>query len=392
MHYLSHACPTIPAGVQMARFAGHSGVDEYHLIVHPTAYGHIDTQLEWIRRAYRDALSAIGLDPRTALLRRFFCSDLANQTDALTAQPFSRPDAAADPCAVSWVEMPSAPPAKVALWANHVNDPAGPLAKTWADATLVWQRADLAHYWTTGLVSPDGDVVYDQTRATFEQYDALLKARQLSWSTHVLRTWVFVRSIEANYADVVAARREFFCQRGLTPQTHYVASTGIEGAGADPAATVMLDAYAVQGIRPEQIEFLVAPEYLGPTHLYGVTFERGVAIAYRDRRHLIISGTASIDPLGRIVHPGDVARQLERTLENIAALLRAAGAALSDVGVFIVYVRDPGDQLFVSEWLHAHCGSVPIAVLVAPICRAGWLVEIEGLGVIPATQPDLPAY
>ncbi|MFN2115781.1 MAG: sugar phosphate nucleotidyltransferase, partial [Anaerolineae bacterium] len=50
---------------------------------------------------------------------------------------------------------------------------------------------------------------------------------------------------------------------------------------------------------------------------YGVTFERGIRIRFGDRSHLHISGTASIDKCGEIVHPGDILKQTERTVANI---------------------------------------------------------------------------
>ena len=132
---------------------------------------------------------------------------------------------------------------------------------------------------------------------------------------------------------MVDARAEFFADHGLTPDTHFIASTGIEGSTARPDAKVSMDAYAIAGVRPEQLSYLAAPDHLSPTHTYGVTFERATSVAYRDRNHIILSGTASIDPEGNILHPGDMPRQLDRTLENMEALLAKAGATLRTRGV-----------------------------------------------------------
>jgi enamine deaminase RidA (YjgF/YER057c/UK114 family) len=378
--------------VQISRFGDEDRVAEFHLTVHPTAYGDMTAQLGWVELAYLEAIDVAGIAPGTALFRRFFCSDLANQSHALAARPFSRPDTIEDPCAVSWVRMPPMPPAKVSLWAYHADDPAGPLHKSRKESTLVWQRDGLAHHWTTGLTGVEADGPHDQTRATFARYDADLRQHGLDWSREVLRTWLFVPNIQQNYAGVVAARRDFFQEHGLTARTHFIASTGIEGAGVDPGALLTLDAYAVRGIHEDQIAFLSAPDHLGPAHLYGVTFERGVAITYRDRRHIVISGTASIDPQGQIVHPGDVSRQLDRTLDNIAALLGAAGATPADLGVLIAYVRDPADQSLVAQQIRARCGPVPLVLVVGSVCRPGWLVELEGMAVVPACEPVFPAF
>ena len=93
-----------------------------------------------------------------------------------------------------------------------------------------------------------------------------------------VRTWFFVQNVDVNYAGVVRARRELFERHGLTPQTHYIASTGIEGRHADPSRLVLLDAYAVKGLRPGQQVYLHAKDHLNPTYEYGVTFERGVRV------------------------------------------------------------------------------------------------------------------
>mgnify|MGYP006052733029 FL=1 len=101
-----------------------------------------------------------------------------------------------------------------------------------------------------------------------------------------------------------------------------------------------MDAYAVKDISPEQITYLKGSTHLNPTHEYGVTFERGTAVDYEDRRHIFISGTASIDNKGEILHPGDVCRQTGRMWENVEVLLAEAGAGFDGVAQMIVYLRD----------------------------------------------------
>jgi enamine deaminase RidA (YjgF/YER057c/UK114 family) len=382
----------LPASVSISRFQGRDGVDEYHLVVQPEEYGSIDTQLEWVLGAYRGALDSVGLDMQTALLRRFFCSDLPNQVTALEASPFSNPRNMDQPCAISWVCQPPMPPAKVALWAYHVSDRAGELDKIQEGMSLTVRRGELFHHWTTGITCPRRDTSYGQTRGIFESYEAFLKARNLCLADNVIRTWLFLQNVDVNYQGLVAARREFFAERGLTPDTHFIASTGVEGAHADAAAKVTMDAYAISGLRCEQIEFLAAPDYLSPTHIYGVTFERGTSVAYRDRKHVIISGTASIDRDGRILYPGDMSRQLDRTLVNIEALLRQAGATYEEVCVFVVYVRDPSDLASAWRQMRERFGDVPTVVAVAPVCRPGWLVEVECQAIVSASNPGLPPF
>jgi enamine deaminase RidA (YjgF/YER057c/UK114 family) len=123
-----------------------------------------------------------------------------------------------------------------------------------------------------------------------------------------------------------------------------------------------------------------------------VTFERGVSVAYRDRKHIWISGTASIDRKGAIVHPGDALRQLDRTMENVEALLRNAGAALRDSCMFIVYVREPSDLAVAQAAVRERLGETSIQIVVAPVCRPGWLIEVECQAIAEASSPALPAF
>ncbi|MBP3394116.1 MAG: hypothetical protein J6M38_06340 [Lentisphaeria bacterium] len=55
-----------------------------------------------------------------------------------------------------------------------------------------------------------------------------------------------------------------------------------------------------------------AGEILFPTALYRGTFERGTRLVPGDRSLCFISGTASIDSKGQVVHPFDVTKQTER--------------------------------------------------------------------------------
>jgi enamine deaminase RidA (YjgF/YER057c/UK114 family) len=381
-----------PASVHVSRFEAGSGVSEYHLSVRPIEHGSVHGQLEWLQDAYRRALEALDLDPRTAVFRRFFCSDLPNQAEALEAYSCSSRLATDQHCAVSWVCQPPAPAAKVALWAYHVSDPAGALDKVRDNGSLRLHRGELCHEWTTGVTSSNGSTAYEQTRGVFEAYDAQLRAQKLTLAGNVMRTWLYVRNIDSNYRDMVAARRELFAEQGLTPETHFIASSGIEGGSAVPGTKISLDAYAISGVRPEQISFPTALDHLCPTHAYGVTFERATSVAYRDRTQIILSGTASIGPDGRILYPGDPSRQLDRSLDNVEALLERAGATLDDMGVFIVYLRDPSDDALTWRRMRQRVGDAPIQVVVAPVCRPGWLIEVEGVAVVPAAKPDLPAF
>ena len=166
-----------------------------------------------------------------------------------------------------------------------------------------------------------GKTSYEQSRLLFDKYLAIIKPLGLELKTQCVRTWIYVRDIDSNYAGLVKARNDVFAEEGLSFDTHYIASTGIGGANECRSAVVAIDFLTQPGICEADKTYLKALSHLSPTHEYGVAFERGVQV----KDHVYISGTASIDHRGHILHEGDVIAQTDRLLENIAALLMEAG-------------------------------------------------------------------
>lgn len=380
VEWLPVDCGNLPAIACIARFQGNRGVTECHVTVRLKSEA-TDPHAT-LTKAWKHALESAGIPIPSTVFRRVFCSDVANQS--------------ADPPAylhaTSIIGQPPLPAAKLALWSYHLCDPDG-AADITADANhTICRRGGLSHHWITGLTAPGGGSSHEQTRRILENHDAWLQSQGMTLADHVARTWWFVQNIDADYQGLVDARRDFFATRGLTADTHYIASTGIAGTHPDLAAKVSLDSYAISGLRAEQLEFLGATDHLCPTHDYGVTFERATAVSYADRRHVWISGTASIDPAGRILHEGDVLGQLDRTMINIEALLAKAGANPGDLALILVYLRDPADGAVIDAALRERLGAAPFVLVHAAVCRPGWLIEIEGIAIVPAHRPDLPRF
>ena len=179
-----------------------------------------------------------------------------------------------------------------------------------------------------------------QSHEILTSYIEDLKQSGMTLAENCLRTWFFVRDIDDNYQGLVVARRNIFAENGLTKDTHFIASTGINGNPIRNGALVHLDTYTVDGLENGQISYLKGSSHLNPTAEYGVTFERGTRISYGDRNHLLISGTASIDNRGQILHPGDASAQTKRMIENIEVLLNEGGCSMADVAHALVYLRN----------------------------------------------------
>lgn len=65
---------------------------------------------------------------------------------------------------------------------------------------------------------------------------------------------------------------------------------------------------------------------------------------------LFVSGQISIDPTtNQLAHTGDVAKQTELVMSNLAAILQSAGATFADVVKTGVFLKDMNDFATVNE-------------------------------------------
>ncbi len=115
------------------------------------------------------------------------------------------------------------------------------------------------------------------------------------------------------------------------------------------------------------------------------TFHQGV----RKGPFVQVSGQGPVDPAtGEYVHPGDVAAQTTRTLENVRAIVEAAGATFEDVVMLRVYLTKREDfgamNEAYGEFVTKHCpsGVLPSrTTAMVGLPREEMLVEIDALAV-----------
>lgn len=106
----------------------------------------------------------------------------------------------------------------------------------------------------------------------------------------------------------------------------------------------------------------------------------GYSRAVRVGPHVWVAGTTATGDDGRIVGPGDAARQARQALGNIRAALERAGAKLEDVVRTRMYVTRMGDQDAIGQVHAEFFGSVrPVATMVevSALADPAMLVEIE---------------
>lgn len=374
---------SLGVSVQLSSFCPEGGAGEWHAMLHVEPHGDLfQSQYDRLIEAERQLLSRDDIRGARVIFKRYFLSDGTNQQPLMHDEP--------DTCTVSYIQQPPLDGSKLALWlylqrGTEVEDRTDGMG-----STLV-RHNGYEHLWTMGMTVPEGSS-YAQTRTLLEDYEQLLAGREATMEANCIRTWFFVRDVDTSYKGMVVARRENFEREGLSRSTHYIASTGIGGNPSDPRAVIQFGSYALKGFRPEQQQYLYALSHLNRTDEYGVTFERGTRMTYGDRSHLIISGTASIDHRGEVLHVGDIEQQTLRMWENVEALLSEGGGSFSDVMQIVVYLRDISDYDVVSRMFRERLPEIPTVFTLAPVCRPSWLIEMECIAVTPEGNKDFPDF
>lgn len=318
----------------------------------------------------------LGGDSEDEFLLRFHISDPARQGALLRSLLGERHSY------VSIIGQPPANGARVALEAWHPGGASLKKKEESAEGVVVTARWPHYRMFFSGRTTSGPGGSHEQMQEEFRWLDGVAHAQGGHVAELIHRTWIYCRDIDNNYPGLVQGRNETFDHYGLTPETHFIASTGIEGSSEHAGRLLHMDSWGLSGHLPEQIRYMEAPTHLSPTHLYRVAFERGTRILYGDRSHYFISGTASIDDQGEIVHPGDVVLQTRRTLENIRVLLEQSEGRLFDLMQVVIYLRDWADRDAVTrEVMNSPLAQVPHLMLKASVCRPGWLVEIDGIAV-----------
>ena len=132
-------------------------------------------------------------------------------------------------------------------------------------------------------------------------------------------------------------------------------------------------------MRKEIVSAVEAPRAIGP-------YSQAVAVPARGRM-IFCSGQIPLDPAsGEIVGAGDVRAQTERVMQNLIAVLGAAGATLASVVKTTIYLTDLQDFGAVNETYARYFPEEPPAratVQVAGLPR-GAQVEIDATAIVEA--------
>lgn len=206
----------------------------------------------------------------------------------------------------------------------------------------------------------------------------------------VARTWIYLRDILAWYGAFNDVRTAFLNERGIGSSATarpFPASTGIQGSSGGEEC--VMDLCAIDAGPEAAVQPVLQSRRQGDAFAYGSSFSRATTLTLGGRTTVFVSGTASIDPMGHSLHPGDREAQILETMQCIDAVLDSAGGRLADVCSATVFGKDE-ETLRVFESLRGRLdlAQLPCVSMLADVCRPELLVEVEALAVIGAGSPS----
>ena len=364
-----------------SEFTSPAGIREDFFTAEGAVFDTFREEAAALLAAYDNALTEYGCSRATEMLLRIHLSDVTNQYHILQELIKDRSSF------VSVVGQIPVDGRRIAIEAWHWHNAA---MSGSADNLQIALKNYPVQWFRQEPVSASGS--FDQTYEAFAALKDHLQKSDATVYANTVRTWLYCRDVDNNYAGLVQARNKFFAENGLTSDTHFIASTGIEAQMADVKQLVMMDSINYPTLQDGQMQYLYALENLSPTAIYGVSFERGTRLILGDRSHYFISGTASIDKDGIVLHNFDTAKQTYRVMDNIEALMQEGEGSLDDIKIATLYLRDSADADICRRIVFERLGrEIPLVTVKAPVCRPAWLVEIECIAVNNKGNSQYPA-
>ncbi|PAW67097.1 MAG: hypothetical protein B9S34_06385 [Opitutia bacterium Tous-C1TDCM] len=192
----------------------------------------------------------------------------------------------------------------------------------------------------------------------------------------VVRTWFYNEDILSWYGEFNRVRsglyRDVKFRTGSLPASTGIGARNIDGAALAVAAWAVRPRVAGAGARE------VGSPLQCPAPAYGSAFSRAMEVDSGGWRRLTISGTASIQPGGKTAWEGDARKQVDLTMEVIAAILQARGMNFGDTTRATAYYRKPEFKQHFDAWRKERdLAHMPVVDTHSVVCRDDLLFELE---------------
>lgn len=93
-----------------------------------------------------------------------------------------------------------------------------------------------------------------------------------------------------------------------------------------------------------------------------------------------VSGTLAIDPEGKVVHPGDIEAQTRYVLDQIKAVVEAAGGSMQDIAYNMIFISDVKHYAGMNKVYASYFPNPPARYcIVSQLVRDEFMVEIASV-------------
>lgn len=227
---------------------------------------------------------------------------------------------------------------------------------------------------------PDIEDIAEQSHQMLNKAADILNQYGVNFS-NVPRTWMWLGDILSWYDSFNRVRNDFFAEQGIIDTENsksLPASTGIGLMPANGSACAM-DLVAV--MEPSNsIKYLPATDKQQSAFEYGSAFSRATEVVTPGGKTIHVSGTASIDINGATTNIGNPIGQIEKTIENIRAVLMDTNCRDNNVVQMVAYCKtEEVEKMFLDiksnlPW--------PCLTTICDICRDDLLFEIEAVALV----------
>lgn len=221
-------------------WSGKNGAEERFFCMTAEPGASFEEELQSLMARYRH----LGGGEEDEFLLRFHVSDPVRQLAPLRRMIGERNSY------VSIVGQPPANGARVALEAWHIGGMLGKRRRAEPGGTVV--EALRAHYrlFLAGKREFSAPDSCGQMREEFRWLDRIAALQGGAVPDLIHRTWIYCRDIDNNYRGLVEGRNGCFDRYGLTAESHFIASTGIEGCTELPGRLLHMDSLGIAGWSP----------------------------------------------------------------------------------------------------------------------------------------------
>ncbi|MFD1886722.1 hypothetical protein [Paenibacillus wenxiniae] len=221
--------------------------------------------------------------------------------------------------------------------------------------------------------------------ATFAWLGDFMKKNELL-GPHLVRTWIYLNDINNNYEQLNTDRRVFFERFAIdySEKSNILPASTCIGGISDKKCNISMDVMFLKrkNDRPiiERVYTALLNEAEGVEYLFKPTFSRALKIEDEGNIEIQLSGTASVNSLGRTEFKNDAYKQIKKALENVTSILESNNLTFDHFYQSTCFFKRQQDvHIFEKLLKELNIPAFANTFVVNDVCRDDLLFEIDGI-------------